>query len=315
MPVAGRVPPGYRDKVDQHCLAVSQHGVLTAAQLSDCGLTRSAVSRRVAAGTLHPVHRGVYSIAPPELLSRYGRWMAAVLACGPGAALSHRSAAALHDLRQTDRAAIEVIVPGTTTRTHRGIQVHRSTTLAAQDITVIDGIPVTTVARTLMDLAAVLPRRAVERALDHAAQREVLDLTRVYDVIDRNRHSKGARRLKRILADYLLDAPTENNFEELFLKLCRDHNLPLPERQVYIDPDDGEPIIRGDFVWREQRLIVETDGRQTHGTHGAFESDRRRDQRLTLAGWRVLRITWKQLTHEPKRIARIVAQALRQRSW
>jgi hypothetical protein len=227
--------------------------------------------------------------------------------------MSHRSAAHLHDLRRTDRARIEVIVPGPSTRKHPGLEIHRSTTLAPQDITVIDGIPVTTIARTLMDLAAVLPRRGVERALDHAAQHEVLDLTRVRDVIERNPHSKGARRLKRILADYLLDAPTENNFEELFLKLCRDYKLPLPERQVYIDPGDDEPIIRGDFVWREQRLIVETDGRQTHSTHGAFESDRRRDQRLTLAGWRVLRITWKQLTHEPKRIARLVHEALKQR--
>ena len=120
-----------------------------------------------------------------------------------------------------------------------------------------------------------------------------------------------ACRLRAALADHDdRSAPTESEFEERFLAFCKNARLPLPERQVYIDPNDGEPAVRGDFVWRQQRLVVETDGVKYHRTKAAFESDRRKDQRLTLAGWRVLRITWRQLKAEPERIAKMIRRAL-----
>jgi hypothetical protein len=173
--------------------------------------------------------------------------------------------------------------------------VHRSTTLTAADITTVDGIPVTTVARTIADLAEVLPERAVERALEQAASMEVLDGRALNDQI--SRHPRAAC-LRRLTGDGPIAAPTESEVEELFLALCRTANIPEPERQVWLNPDDG-PMVRADFLWRAQRLIVETDSARFHGTRRSFESDRRRDQRLTVAGWRVIRITWRQMTETP----------------
>jgi very-short-patch-repair endonuclease len=262
---------------------------------------------------LHRVHLGIYALVPPTLLSRRGRYWAAVLACGDGGVLSHRSAADLHGLRRTDRPAVEVTVRRTYARNVDGVQVHRSSTLTAVDITTVDGIPCTTLARTLLDLAAVVDRRSLERALEQAEIMEVLDLGALDDQVQRNRTTVGGRRLRAVLADYGGgQTPTESELEERFLALCRAAGLPVPERQVYIDPGDGEPMVRADFAWRAQRLVVETDGGRYHRSRRAFESDRRRDQRLMLAGWRVLRITWRQLRDEPRRIVALIARALGQ---
>ncbi len=269
-------------------LASSQHGVCALKQLLGLGLQRRAVQQRAAAGRLHRVHHGVYSVAPPELLSRYGRWTAAVLACGPGAVLSHRSAAALHELRATERANVEVTVPGRSTRKRAGIDIHRSTTLTAADTTRFNGIPTTTVARTQLDLADVISRRALERAYDQADILEVFDLGALNSQLERNRHRPCARVVRAVLDEhYIGSTPTWNQFEEAFLKLTRATGLPDPDVNVWVAPDDGESAMRVDFVWRRQRLVVETDGHGTHRTRQAFERDRRRDQRLTLAGWRV----------------------------
>jgi very-short-patch-repair endonuclease len=189
--------------------------------------------------------------------------MAAVLACGPGAVLSHRSAADLHELRATDRSKIDATLAQEHARIVHGVDVHRSRTLTPVDVTHVDGIPCTTVARTLLDLAAVVPGRSTERAIEQAEVQEVLDYR-------------------------------------------------SPERQVYINPGDGEPAVRVDFAWRAQRLVVETDGGKYHRTRAKFESDRRKDQRLALAGWRVLRITWRQLRDEPERIVRMIRRLLTQ---
>ena len=288
-----------------------QHGVISLAQLRALGFGARAVQRRAACGSLHRVHRGVYSPAPPELLSRNGRYLAAVLACGKGAVISHRSAAALHGLRPTERANIDVTVPRRGRRRHEGIEVHRSTTLTAADQTTVDGIPCTTVARTQLDLADVLRRRQVERAFEQADALEVFDLRALDDQLARNRHRRAAPLVRGLLAEYHPEqAPTESELEESFLALVRAAGLPLPERQAYLDPGDGEPPARVDFAWRSQRIVVETDGRKYHRGPVAFESDRRKDQRLTLAGWRVARITYRQVAAEPRRIAALVAGLL-----
>jgi very-short-patch-repair endonuclease len=232
--------------------------------------------------------------------------MAAVLAAGPGAALSHRSAAALQELRATDRAKIDVIVARESTRNIDGVQVHRSRTLTPADITIVDGIPCTTVARTLLDLGAVIPTRALERAVEQAEVQHVLDGRAIQDQLQRNPRTRGAQRLRAVMADHDdTAAPTESELEERLFVVLRRGDLPLPERQVHIDPGDGEPPVRVDFAWRAQKLVVETDGGRYHRTQRAFESDRRRDQRLTQAGWRVIRITWRQLRDEPERILRM----------
>jgi len=294
-------------------LGAGQQGVLTLAQLNALGLRNRAVQRRAASGRLHRVHRGVYALAPAELLTRDGRFMAAVLACGPGAALSHRSAAALHELRRTDRSGIDVTVSGRSHREHEGIDVHRSTTLTAADTTTVNGIPCTTIARTLLDLATVVPMRAVESACEQAEVLEVLDLGAFRDQLGRNRCRHATPLLRDLLAKYQPgSAPTESELEEGLLSLVRAAGLPAPERQVYIVPDDGEPAIRVDFVWRAQRLVLETDGRKYHRTRQVFETDRRRDQRLMVAGWRVVRVTWRQVMDDPATIARLVAGLLAQ---
>ena len=282
------------------------------AQLLALGFSASQIHKWVASGRLYRVHRGVYSIAPPELLTRKGRYLAAVLACGPGAALSHRSAADLHELRATDRSNIDVIVPAEHKRLVRGVDVHRSRTLTTDDVTEVDGIRCTTVARTLLDLAGVVGRRPLERAIEQAEVQEVLDHADLSRRVERNQNTRAACRLRVVLTDQDdRSAPTESELEERFLALCRATGLPLPERQVQINPDDGEPTVRVDFAWPKQRLIVETDGGRYHRTRRAFESDRRKDQRLQLAGWLVLRITWRQLRDEPERVAETIARALR----
>jgi very-short-patch-repair endonuclease len=293
-------------------LAADQHAVISLSELRDLGLKMSAIHKRTQAGSLYRVHHAVYSIAPPQLLSRRGRYMAAVLACGPGAALSHRSAADLHGLRRTDRPGIDVTVPRRTSRRHVNVNVHTSTTLTPANVTTIDRIPCTTIARTLLDLGEVVSTRQVERALEQGEMMEVVDARALDDQLRRNPKRAAARKLRHALASLRPGAaPTENVFEETLLALCRRANLPEPERQVYINPDDGEPAIRADFAWREHKLIVETDGGQAHRTRRAFEFDRRRDQRLMALGWRVIRVTWRQLNEDPERIERLLTAILR----
>jgi hypothetical protein len=287
-------------------LATRQQGVFALAQMRALGLTTTAVNKRCAGGHLYRIHHGVYALVPARLLSLRGRYTAAVLACGPGAVLSHRSAAALHDVRLTERSRIEVTVPRRSGQKHPGLQIHRSTTLTSDDVTTVDGIPVTTVARTAADLAEVLPERSVERALERAAILEILDGRAVQDQI--TRHPRGAC-LRRLTADPIAP-PTESELEERFLALCRSSGLPEPERQVNLAPDDSGPMVRADFLWRPQRLVVETDGARFHGPHRSFESDRRRDQRLTAAGWRVIRVTWRQIVERPHEVVALLRQLL-----
>lgn len=289
-------------------VARGQHGVISLVEIEAVGLSARVVQNWAASGRLHRIHHGVYSIIPRELLSRRGHYMAAVLACGGDAVLSHRSAAELHGLRATDRSRIEVTLPGRVRRHRAGLQVHRSTTLTAADVTTVDGIPVTTVARTIADLADVLRERGVERTLEQAASLGVLDGRALNDQI--SRHPRGAC-VRRLTNRGPIAAPTGSDLEELFLSECRRAGVPEPERQRYIDPGDGGPMIRADFVWSEQRLIVEADGARNHGTRRSFESDRRRDQRLIAAGWRVIRVTWRQLIERPWEVIALLTELLR----
>jgi predicted transcriptional regulator of viral defense system len=308
MPKAGRETAVYCPFLDQ---ALAQHGVIALHQLLGFGLSARAVSHRVAAGRLYRIHRGVYSLVPRELLKREGLYMAAVLACRPGAVLSHRSAARLHGLRNYDHQRIEVTVPRRSTRTHSGVTVHRSTTLTPADITVVNGIPTTTIPRTLFDLAELFTARQLERAFDQADIMQALDLNEIRDQLARNPHRRAAKAVIHLLnTHYIGSTPTENEFEDAFLALTRSLKLPDPMPQFYIDPGDGEPPIRADFAWPDRKVVVETDGRRTHGTNHAFEADRRRDQRLTAAGWTVIRTTWRQLTQRPHELKPILLKLL-----
>jgi hypothetical protein len=292
-------------------LALAQHGVFTLDQLRELGLTDDAVHKRVAAGRLHRIHRGVYSLVPRELLTWEGLYMAAVLACGPGAAISHRSAARLHELRNYGYTRIEVTVPRGSYRKHQRVLVHCSTTLTDRDVTVVNNIPATTVARTLFDLGELLTPRQLERAFDQAEILQVLDARAINDQLARNPTRRGAKSVKHLLkTHYIGSTPTDNEFEDAFLALTRDIGLPDPRSQYYIDPGDGEPPIKADFAWPDRKIVVETDGHRTHRTRNAFETDRRRDQRLTAAGWAVIRITWRQLTHRQHELKPVLLKLL-----
>ncbi len=281
-------------------LGNGQHLVFSLAQLVDLGLAPSSVRSRCKTNRLHRIHHAVYSLVAAPSLTGPGRYMAAVLACGDGAVLSHRSAAALHELRRTDRARVDVTVPKRSARRHTGVQLHRSTTLTAQDVTTVNGIPCTNVARTLLDLAAVLRRRPVERAFDQAEMERTLNLRAIADQLARNPNHRGAKIVKAILAEhYIGKTPTASELEEAMFALCQRTRMPLPEVNQWLDLGDGEPPIKADFLWRRQRVILETDGAKYHGTHQARERDPRRDQRAMLAGWRPIRTTWRQVMHRP----------------
>jgi hypothetical protein len=246
--------------------------------------------------------------------------MAAVVACGPGAALSHHAAGALLNLLESHRTLTDVTVPSRTGRRHAGIQIHRSSTLRPDDVTAIEGIPCTTPARTILDLAGVLSPRRLERVLDAAEAEQVIDLDRLIDQLNRNNgRRRAAGALRRALNEHRVGSTaTWNEFEERFLALSRCVGLPDPEIQPWLELGDGEPPIRPDFLWRRQRVIVETDGHKHHGTRRAFESDRRRDQRAAAAGFQTIRVTWRQLIAERDRLGRailaIVTRGVRSRT-
>jgi len=278
-------------------LAARQYGVVSLPQLQSLGLGPSGVRRRAALGKLRRLHRGVYVIglAPRSLEATY---MAAVLACGPKAVLSHRSAAHHLGLRPCSRQAVDVTAPGRTGKNRPRIDVHRATGLDKRDITIVNGIPCTTVARTLLDLAEKIDKTALERAVEQAEKLGIFDLTAVVDVTNRAGKMRGATKLQAVLKTYTPEpAFFRSELERRFLALCRTAGLPRPRTNNVTGADEI------DFTWPDRRLMVEADSHRHHGTRAAFERDRRRDQRLTAAGWRVVRFTWRQVDEEPEHVA------------
>jgi hypothetical protein len=288
--------------------AAAQHGVFHVRQV---GLSPRAVQHRADAGRLHRLHAGVYSLVPRHLLKREGLWMAAVLACGPGAVLSHRSAAALLELRDWGGTKIDVTVPGRSRRRHEGVKVHCSTTLADRDVTVVDNIPCTTVVRTLFDLGGVVTGRQLERSFDQAEIVDGLDLGAIEDQLARNPTRPGAKAVRHVLqTHYIGRTPTWSENEEALLAITRPLGIPDPECNAFVVLPDGGPAIRADFVWRDQRVVIEADSRKWHMSRQRFEQDRVRDQRLTAAGWTIIRTTWKQMTRRPHELRPLLVKLL-----
>jgi len=281
-------------------LGERQHGVITRAQLLEIGLSDDGIGRRVKDGRLWRVHQGVYAVGRPTL-TLHGRFIAAVLSCGPGAALSHIAAGVLLSLLEERGPRIDVTVPRGGQRRRRGAVIIHRAALPNTDVTTKHGIPVTTPARTLIDLADLLPRPRLERALDEAAYLR-LDVTDL--------QPRPGRRGSGTLAELIQrhdpgTTRTRSDLEERMLSLLHRFRLPTPEVNATVE---GYEV---DFVWRKERLIVETDGWAAHGTRTAFERDRRRDADLLAAGWRVLRISYERLTREPEWVAERIAEALR----
>jgi very-short-patch-repair endonuclease len=279
--------------------------VVTRAQLSELGLGAKAIDHRLRLGRLRPVHRGVYTIGH-RLLGRDGRWMAAVLACGPAAVLSHLSAAALWGIRQSTR--LEVTAP-VARRSRSGIVVHRGA-VRADERTTHRGIPTTTVPRTLLDLGAVIRRDDLRSALRQAEQLRLTDPLSLHDLAARYPRRPGIAAIRAVLHDVRLHAGIiRSELEERFHALLIDAGLPLPRTNARIEG------LEVDCVWEKERLIVELDGRAAHDTGHAFERDRQRDRVLAAAGWRVIRITWRQLVEEPGRVEADLRRLLHPAPW
>lgn len=275
-------------------LATRQHGVVTRNQLRDLGLTAKAVDSRVQAGRLHTLHSGVYALGH-ERLSRNGHWLAAVLAHGDGALLSHRSAAALWGLSRAPTQPVHVTSPhGRPGR--EGIRLHRCR-LDPDDRATHAVIPVTSVPRTLLDLADLVDERQLQRSFEEADRLRLLSLPELEKVCERGHGRRGLGKVQHLLYDAQWATTTRSPLEGRFAEFCREHRLPLPSTNVSLL---GSEV---DAFWPDARLVVELDGFAYHHHRTAFERDRARDTALQAAGYRVLRLTHCRLEEDPATVA------------
>ncbi len=262
------------------------------------------MQRRLETRHLIPLHRGVYAVGHRRL-RREGHWLAAVLAAGPGALLSHREAAALHALRPANRTTVDVTVAAR--RRVPGILVHRVQRIDSTDATVVDGIPITTIARTLVDLAMVVPPQALRKSIEEAERSNRLDVRAIEAALERTRgrNGRGHERIKRALAELATTGTTmtRSALEDQFLILLDAHHLSRPSMNASIDG------IEVDAVWRDRQLVVELDGWAYHRTRQAFQRDRDRANDLTAKGWTVLRFTHADVVERPAQTAERIAQA------
>ena len=275
-------------------LAGGQHGLVTRAQLLGIGLGKGAVKYRVNSSRLWPVQRGVYRVGP--LVSPRMREMAAVLACGPKAVISHRSVAVVWQQLPPPRelAPMDVTVRSQDRRRRPGVRLHRCEGLEPDEVTTIEGIPVTTPARTLLDLASTVSSRELEQALARAERSGLVKREKLLSLVARHPRHRGARVLLSLLREGAAPAFTRSEAEERFLALMRKSRLPVPETNVTLE---GYEV---DFLWRRERLVVEVDGFAFHSSPGQFERDRTRDAQLSAEGLQVVRVTWRQLVNEPE---------------
>ena len=285
-------------------LAWRHHGVVTREELRDLGLSDDAIDYRIAIGRLRVVHPGVYAVGHDRLAPE-GRWLAAVRAAGKDAALSHRSAARLWDLLPWD-GRIEVTTP-LNRRKRVGIHFVRSS-VASSERTIHRSIPVTTLSRTLFDLGAVDPRR-VPKALERADVLQLLDVRELQQLVDRHPRRPGTRAIRTALESVAAwRGITRSELEQRFRAIVEEAGLPLPDLNHRVDL--GPLVIEADAVWPDARLIVELDGYAFHGTRAAFDRDRERDRLATAAGWRVIRITWRQLANDAAGVVRDLRRLL-----
>jgi very-short-patch-repair endonuclease len=282
-------------------IAARQDNVVTWHQVCQVGLGRGWLAHRIEVGTMQRLHRGVYLLGAAHP-TPFVRCRAAVLACGDGAMLSHLSAAAAWKMVAVVEAEVGVTVLGRKPRQRARIRIHRVSTLAARDVRTLRGVRLTSPARTICDLAASEPIETAERAYSEALVLRLLTPAQLADAAGRVAANRGAAAVRRLLAG----GPriTRSEAERRLLGLVARAGLPPPQTNVKLHG------YRVDFVWPEHRLIIEVDGFQFHGHRRAFEQDRMRDQVLIARGYRVIRITWRQLTGEPLAVLARIAQAL-----
>jgi very-short-patch-repair endonuclease len=280
-------------------LVARQQGVVTHSQLAEIGVGRRTLDRWLASGRLRAVHRDVYGFGPRPLVNR-GKWLGAVLAMGPGAFLSHESAAALWGLAG-DRPKIHVNAPrGRQVRPGRrsGIKVHRCK-FAADEVTLRDGIPVSTVARTIFDLGERSAPHELKSAWDEADRLKLLrvpEVARVYE-LGRGRRRARARLKPFLLAEQRHVEDTASPLEDRFAAFVVANRLPPPQKNVLVDGDEI------DALWPDARLIVELDSWEFHSHRAAFEKDRDRDADHLISGYHTIRVTHRRLSEQPERLA------------
>lgn len=284
-------------------VASRQLGLITTAQLEMAGIGRGRIARRMKHGTLHRIHRGVYLLGHRVLLPS-ALELAGVLACGAGSLASHRSAASLWGLASAPHNEVEVTVVGRDRKPRSGLRVHRVRALDPRDRRLHRGIPVTSPARTLLDCAATAAPDELERAIAEAYALKLVTDGEIRRTLDRAPNRPGAGRLRAELGREGGPRWTQSEAERRMLRLIREARLPVPHTQVRIA---GWPA---DFFWPEHKLILEVDGYPFHNHRRAFERDRRRDAAHVAAGYRVVRVTYRQLREEPLAVAVVIARAL-----
>jgi very-short-patch-repair endonuclease len=271
-------------------LTAKQHGVVARWQLLEMGMSAQAIQHRLATGRLHRLSRGVYCVGRPEL-SRRGRWMAAVLGCGPRAVLSYGSAAALWGIGREQSDSIEISVPVSSVRRRAGLLVYRRPHLEPSEIVTRDGIPVTSVVRTLIDIATHLDRAGLERAVNEADRLDLIDPETLFEQLESHRGKRGVGPMRALLGERTFRL-TDSELERRFLRLVREAGLPMPLTQQKLNG------FKVDFVWPDLKLVVETDGLRYHRTASQQTKDHRRDQAHLAAGFTPLRFSHSQVRYE-----------------
>jgi very-short-patch-repair endonuclease len=283
--------------------AARQHGVVSFADLRACGLSHNAIFVRIANGRLHPMHKGVYAVGHANP-TRHGWFLAAVKACGPGAALCLWSAAALHNIITWEDRYPDVLVLGESAPQHERINGHRTNYLPAEHVTMVRGIPVTTAARTLLDLAAVMPERQLRRAVRQAQFLKLTTVASLAAVLHGPGPRRGRKKLARILGTDA--APTQGVLEDAVLDLVLRGGFahPVVNEPLFLD---GRRIVP-DLCWPRQRLIIEADGPH-HDDPFERAADKERQRLLEAHGYRVIRVTWEQAVMRPAATLRRIAEA------
>lgn len=279
-------------------LVKRQHDVVSRRQLLALGFTPDGIKHRILSGRLHQVRRGIYAVGRPSL-TQHGRWMAAVLACGDGAVLSHSSAAALWRIGYERRDVVELSLPSLSDRRRSGLVIHRRPSLQPRNLTTRHRIPVTGPVQTLIDLALRLDRLGIERMINEADKYDLVHPPQLRKALDRRQGEPGVARLRHIL-DRRTFRLTKGELERRFLPLARKAGLPVPLTGRWVNEFEV------DFFWPDLGLVVETDGLRYHRTPAEQARDRLRDQAHTAAGLTQLRFTHEQVRYEPARVLAVL---------
>jgi hypothetical protein len=298
-------------------VAARQEGLVTQRQLEACGLSAGRLERWVGDGRLHPVFRTVYVLGYPTAGPR-ARMRAAVLAC-PGSVISYRSAATLLGLREVAPAVVDLIPPMEHGRKIDGIKAHRVPYPGPSEVRRVHGIPCTSVARTIVDLAGTYGEKDLRETIEMAAVKKVLDVAAIDAVLENGPRRRGAPCLRRVLDDWRPVAETarystvRSLFEARLLPLIAGAELPMPRVNAPVRTAERR-VLEVDLLWPERHFVVEADSRRHHGIEAAFDRDRRRDRELLAAGYGVLRVSWREMEKEPDAVFAVVRAELERRA-